>query len=114
MQFVSMVPLYLVTSERNQMYYKASGSYILSESEYWKGMEWWDLIKMRVAYGESGNLTGIGAYSRFNTYTSNSYLSRTALTSNPALANEEVKPERQKEIEIGTDMSFIKIDWLAF
>lgn len=96
-------------NERNQTYYKASGSYILSESEFWKkNMTWWNLFKLRMAYGESGNLTGIGAYQRFNTYTSSSYLSRTALNSSSTLANENVKPERQKEFEVGTDMSFYK------
>jgi TonB-linked SusC/RagA family outer membrane protein len=95
--------------ERKQVYYKASGSYLLSESDSWKrSMDWWNTLKLRAAYGESGNLTGIGPYSRFNSYSSNSYLSRTALTSSSVLANEHVKPERQKELEIGTDMSFFK------
>jgi hypothetical protein len=92
--------------ERNQVYFKANASYILSESGFWKNMSWWNFLKLRAAYGESGNLTGIGAYSRFNSYTSNSFLSRTALTSSSVLANQHVKPERQKELEIGTDMSF--------
>ena len=95
--------------ERNQVYFKANGSYILSETDLWKNnLTWWNFMKLRVAYGESGNLTGIGAYSRFNSYTSNSFLSRTSLTSSSVLANEHVKPERQKELEIGTDMSFFK------
>ena len=68
-------------------------------------MPWWNTFKIRAAYGESGNLTGIGAYDRLNAYSSNSYLSRIALSGNPRLANESVKPERQKEIEIGTDIS---------
>ncbi len=94
-------------NERNQIYFKASGSYLISESNFWKeSMKWWSTLKVRAAYGQSGNLTGIGAYSRFNSYTSNSYLSRTALTSSSTLANEHVKPERQGELEIGTDMSF--------
>jgi TonB-linked SusC/RagA family outer membrane protein len=92
--------------QRNQKYYKANAAYIVSESSFWKNLTWWDFFKIRAAYGESGNLTGIGAYSRFNTYSSNSYLSRTALNSSSVLANEHVKPERQKEIEIGTDMAF--------
>lgn len=92
--------------ERNQVYYKASGSYLLSDEEFWKGMSWWNTFKVRAAYGESGNLTGIGAYDRINSYSSNSYLSRTALTGSTRLANENVKPERQKELEIGTDMAF--------
>jgi TonB-linked SusC/RagA family outer membrane protein len=96
-------------NERKQVYIKANGSYILSELNGWKtSMVWWNFLKLRVAYGESGNLTGIGAYSRFNSYTSNSFLSRTSLTSSSILANEHVKPERQKELELGTDMSFFK------
>lgn len=95
-------------NERNQTYYKASGSYLISETEFWKnGMDWWNTFKIRAAYGQSGNLTGIGAYSRFNTYTSNSYLSRTSLNSSSILANSNIKPERQGELEIGTDMSFL-------
>ncbi|HEV8284227.1 MAG TPA: SusC/RagA family TonB-linked outer membrane protein [Chitinophagaceae bacterium] len=92
--------------QRNQMYYKASGSYLLSDNDFWKNMSWWNTLKLRAAYGESGNLTGIGAYDRVNAYSSNSYLSRIALTGSTRLANEGVKPERQKEIEVGTDMSF--------
>ena len=93
--------------ERSQVYVKANASYLLSESGFWKdNMDWWNFMKLRVAYGESGNLTGIGAYQRFNSYSSNSFLSRTSLTSSSVLANEHVKPERQKELEIGTDMAF--------
>jgi hypothetical protein len=95
--------------QRNQVYIKGSGSFIVSENHFWKSSfsSWWDLFKVRVAYGESGNLTGIGAYSRFNTYSANSFLGRTALLSSSSLANENVKPERQKEFEIGTDLSFL-------
>lgn len=93
--------------QRNQVYYKASGSYLLSDENFWKSsMGWWNLFKLRAAYGESGNLTGIGAYDRVNAFSSNSYLSRIALNGSTRLANEEVKPERQKELEIGADMSF--------
>lgn len=93
--------------QRNQMYYKASGSYIVSELGSWKNsMPWWNTFKIRAAYGQSGNLTGIGAYDRINAYSSNTYLGRIALNGSTRLANEDVKPERQKETEIGTDMSF--------
>lgn len=97
-------------NQRNQTYYKASGSYVISGTDFWAKSavsKWWDLLKVRLAYGESGNLTGIGAYSRFNTYSSSSYLGRTALNSSGTLANENVKPERQQEIELGFDMSFL-------
>lgn len=94
--------------QRNQVYFKASGSYVISESEFWQSsVSWWNLLKFRAAYGESGNLTGIGAYQRFNSYSTNAYLGRTSLISSSVLANENVKPERQRELEIGTDMSFL-------
>jgi TonB-linked SusC/RagA family outer membrane protein len=96
--------------QRNQTYYKASGSYVLSGTDFWANAglsKWWDVAKVRVAYGESGNLTGIGAYSRFNTYSTSSYLGRTSLNSSSTLANENVKPERQQETEFGLDLSFL-------
>lgn len=96
-------------NQRNQVYYKASGSYLLSEEGFWKNsLPWWNTAKLRAAYGESGNLTGIGAYDRINAYSSNTYLGKIALSGSSRLANEEVKPERQKELEIGTDLSFFK------
>ena len=96
-------------NQRNQKYFKGSGSYVISEHKFWKDMDLnkvWNFAKLRVAYGESGNLTGIGAYSRFNTYSSNSFVSRTALSSNTTLANTNVKPERQRELEFGIDLGF--------
>ncbi len=95
--------------QRNQVYAKASASYVLSEGSWWQKMsisKWFSLAKIRIAYGESGNLTGIGAYSRFNAYSTNSFLSRTSLFSSSTLANTKVKPERQKELEFGADLSF--------
>lgn len=95
--------------QRNQKYLKMSGSYIISDHEFWGKMamsKWWNLAKLRIAYGESGNMTGIGAYSRFNAYSSNSFVGRTSLVSSSTLANTNVKPERQKELEFGIDLGF--------
>jgi len=97
--------------QRNQLYLKFSGSYVMSDEAFWEKMglnKWWDYFKVRAAYGESGNLTGIGAYSRFNIYNASPLVGRTALNSPGQLANENVKPETQKEFEIGTDMAFFQ------
>ncbi|MEY2646385.1 MAG: hypothetical protein RL158_361 [Bacteroidota bacterium] len=94
-------------NQRNQTYSKASASYVISSTEFFNSLRlknFVDLLKVRIAYGESGNLTGIGAYSRFNSYSSNSFLSRSALNSSSVLANENVKPERQAETEFGMDL----------
>ncbi|MEO7982874.1 MAG: SusC/RagA family TonB-linked outer membrane protein, partial [Bacteroidota bacterium] len=95
--------------QRNQKYFKGSASYVISEHEFWKNMamnKTWNFAKLRIAYGQSGNLTGIGAYDRFNTYSSNPLISRTSLTSSGTLANSNVKPERQRELEFGIDLGF--------
>ena len=97
--------------QRSQVYAKASGSYVISGADFWTNSavaKWMNLFKVRVAFGQSGNLTGIGAYDRFNTYTSSSFLGRTALNSRSVLANENVKPERQEELEFGADLAFFK------
>ena len=96
---------------RTQTYFKGNASYVLSSADYWKDLgvsSWWDTFKIRAAYGESGNLTGIGAYDRINAYSTQSFLGRASLFSSAQLANENVKPERQRELELGTDMSFFK------
>jgi outer membrane receptor protein involved in Fe transport len=96
--------------QRNQVYVKGSGSYILSETDFWQKLpvsKWWNLAKLRMAYGESGNLTGIGAYSRYNGYSTNAFVGRTAIYSSSQYVNPDIKPERQQELEFGTDLAFM-------
>jgi len=96
--------------ERNQLYAKVSGSYVLSGADYWTNSsiaKWWDLLKIRAAYGESGNLTGIPAYGRYNTYIASAFIGASAFQSPSTYTNPDVKPEKQKELEIGTDMAFL-------
>jgi TonB-linked SusC/RagA family outer membrane protein len=97
------------TNQRNQVYSKASAGYVISGTDYWEKLnidKWFNLFKVRMAYGESGNLTAIGAYDRFNLYTPSPLLTRGTLSSSSTLKNEDFAPERQKELEIGTDLSF--------
>lgn len=97
-------------SERNQLYSKLSGSYVISGTDYWNKMgvsKWWNLFKLRAAYGESGNLTGISAYGRYNTYNAVAFVGAASFTSGTTYTNPDVKPERQKELEFGTDLGFL-------
>lgn len=97
------------TSQRNQVYTKLSGSYVISGTDFWGKLRvshWWNLFKIRSAYGESGNLTGIPAYGRFNTLFASPFLGRASFQTGSAYTNPNIKPERQSEIEIGTDMAF--------
>ncbi|SDG57677.1 SusC/RagA family TonB-linked outer membrane protein [Chitinophaga filiformis] len=94
--------------ERNQLYTKLSGSYVLSGTDYWKDLNvsWWNLFKLRAAYGQSGNLTGIPAYGRFNTYRAVAFIGAASFTSPTTYTNPDIKPERQQELEFGTDLAF--------
>lgn len=96
--------------ERNQLYTKLSGSYVLSGTDYWSNAgwsSWWDLFKLRAAYGESGNLTGIPAYGRYNTYNATAFIGAASFQSPSTYTNPDVKQERQKELEIGADLAFL-------
>jgi TonB-linked SusC/RagA family outer membrane protein len=96
--------------ERNQLYTKLSGSYVLSGTDFWEKSgvsKWWNLLKLRAAFGESGNLTGIPAYGRYNTYNATAFIGASAFQSPGTYTNPDVKPEKQKELEVGTDLAFL-------
>ncbi len=91
--------------ERTQVYPKISGSYILSEEDFWQSLgSLVPLIKFRASYGEAGNLTGIGAFDRF---TNVNVAGGSGLLPSTQRGNLTVKPERQKELELGFDLAFL-------
>ncbi|HEY4334776.1 MAG TPA: SusC/RagA family TonB-linked outer membrane protein, partial [Puia sp.] len=103
-------------TNRWQYYPKLSGTYILSEEPFWKNSRLASVIpdlKIRAAYGQNGNLTAIGPFDRFTSYTSVSLPGLPGLASPSQLGNADVKPERQTEKEIGIDASFLH-DRLGF
>lgn len=95
-------------NERNQIYAKASVSYILSEEEFWEdtfgGI--FSTFKVRGSWGQAGNLTALSAFQRFT------LLSPDAINGSPSLipstqqGNLNIAPERQEELEYGFDAGF--------
>ena len=97
-------------ANRWQTYPKLSASYILSEEGFWKNSSLGSIIpslKIRASYGQSGNLTAIGAYDRFTNYSNVSLPGLPGLSAPTQFGNADVKPERQTEKEIGLDASFL-------
>jgi len=95
---------------RHQQYVKLSGSYVLSGTDYWNKLgvdKWWDVFKLRAAYGQSGNLTGLGTYARYNTYNASPFVGSSSFQGQSVYTNPNVQPERQKELEFGTDLAFL-------
>lgn len=96
---------------RWQFFPKVSGSYILSEEEFWRNSNLADVVpsfKLRAAWGQSGNLTAIGVYDRATNYTPVIYGGQAGSVSPALLGNAGVKPERQTELELGADISMLK------
>lgn len=93
------------TNISTQIYPKASFSYLLSDEAFWKeSLGMINTFKIRAAYGEAGNLTALGPYDKFTNYSPNPIGGQTGLVPGTSLANPDIKPERQKELEIGVDM----------
>ena len=98
-------------AETNQTYPKLSASFVVSDLEFWKstGLSGtWDGLKLRASYGQAGNLTGIGSYSRFWQFTPVPFLGKNTIVPSGTLANPRVRPERMEELEFGADLSFLK------
>ncbi|CAM3350958.1 SusC/RagA family TonB-linked outer membrane protein [Zobellia roscoffensis] len=92
--------------ERSNFYPKVSGSYVLSNEPFWNSDGFFTSARLRASYGEAGNLTAISPYERYGSYSSNDFLGSSTLQQNNRLGNEGLKPERTKEFEVGTDLSF--------
>ncbi|WP_291864765.1 SusC/RagA family TonB-linked outer membrane protein [Maribacter sp.] len=91
---------------RSNFYPKISGSYVLSNEKFWGESNFVNSARLRASYGEAGNLTAISPYERFGSYSSSDFLGSSTLQQNNRLGNEGLVPERTKEFEIGTDLSF--------
>ena len=92
--------------ERNQLYPKVSMSYLVSEEDFWKNSFGNSInsFKVRVAWGQAGNLTAIGPFDRLTNYLPSSIDGNSGLIAPPLLGNVDLRPERQTELEFGVDM----------
>ena len=97
------------SDERWQFFPKISGSYLVSEEDFWDEAGLNDLIssfKVRASLGVSGGQTAISAFDRFNVFNATSVNGRSALLPSTQRGAVDVKPERQKELELGVDANF--------
>lgn len=92
--------------DENKVYYypKASAALNLAEFAFW-GVEDWNQLKLRVAYGQSGNFAPFGA--AFTSLGSTIIQGTAGSLINTTQGNDEVGPERQSEIEFGADLGFM-------
>jgi TonB-dependent starch-binding outer membrane protein SusC len=96
-------------SERWQSYPKGSVSYVLSEEPFFRNSALGDRIgevRLRGALGYAGNQPPLSAaYARFNRYGTAVNINRLGLVPLQAAGNPNLRPERQREVELGFDVT---------
>jgi TonB-dependent starch-binding outer membrane protein SusC len=94
--------------ERNQLYAKASLSYVLSEEDFWEDTfgDTFNTFKVRTSWGQAGNLTALSAFQRFTVLNPSAINGSVSLIPSTQLGDLNIAPERQEEIEIGFDAGF--------
>jgi TonB-linked SusC/RagA family outer membrane protein len=94
---------------RTNVYPKVGLSYVVSNESYFEGLKnTIDKFRIRASWGQSGNLTGLGAYDRFNLFNTISFNGLTGISARTALADPNIRVEKNEELEIGAELSFFK------
>ncbi|MGI9076378.1 MAG: TonB-dependent receptor domain-containing protein [Gemmatimonadaceae bacterium] len=97
--------------ERWQLFPKASLSYVISEEDWFRNAvpaSWLSSLRVRTAIGYAGNQPSVrNAYSRFDDYVATTFGGRSGVVNSVTLGNEQLKPERQREWELGGDFGFL-------
>lgn len=95
------------SDERWQLYPKVSGSYVLSDASWWQDSgigRTINSLRLRGALGYAGNQPPVGsAYARFPRYGQAINIDRSGLVHLTNPGNPSLKPERQREYELGFD-----------
>ena len=92
----------------NDMFYypKASLAVNFNEFDFWNNESVWNQFKLRAAYGEAGNFPPFGAlFTSYNAYSTDGILGITLIG---IKGDKDLKSERQKEFEFGTDVGFFQ------
>jgi len=88
-----------------QFYPKAGFSYLISEEPFWPLFPYWNSLKLRAAYGKSGQQPSIYAAER--TWSSVAALNGVPAVTPNNLGDPDLKPEISQEIEFGLDAGFL-------
>jgi TonB-linked SusC/RagA family outer membrane protein len=95
--------------QRNQLFAKASISYVISDEDFWKNTfgDAFNTFKLRSSWGQAGNLTALSAFQRFTVLSPNAINGSTTLIPSTQQGDLNIAPERQDEIEFGFDAGFL-------
>jgi TonB-linked SusC/RagA family outer membrane protein len=92
--------------DANKLSYYPKGSLAVNINEFgfWSDSSKWNQFKLRAAYGEAGNFPPAGAlFTSYNAFSTDGVLGISLIG---IRGDANLKSERQKELEFGTDLSF--------
>ncbi|HEX6574633.1 MAG TPA: carboxypeptidase-like regulatory domain-containing protein [Gemmatimonadaceae bacterium] len=96
--------------DRWQWYPKLSASYVISDEPWFSGSgvgRFFSSMRLRSALGYAGNQPSIAnAYASLDTYVKRVNNDHVGVVNSLVLGNDSLRPERQREFEIGADMGF--------
>ncbi len=92
--------------DANELFYYPKGSLAVNINEFgfWNENGAWNQFKLRAAYGEAGNFAPNGAL--FTAYGNSLIDGIVGIVVPVTLGDPSVSPERQKELEFGSDLGF--------
>jgi len=83
-------------------YPKVSGAWVMSDESWW-GVRFVDALKLRAAYGETGQQPA--TFAALRTYSAVTGGDGSSAVTPTSIGNPDLKPERGKEVEVGFDAS---------
>lgn len=86
-----------------QAYPKVSASYVISEEGFWP--DWWQVMKLRGAWGEAGKAPG--AFDAVRTWTPVAGYNGQPGVTPQNIGNADLGPERSRELELGFESSVL-------
>ncbi len=92
--------------DANKLLYhpKVSLAVNLNKFDFWNQDSEWNQLKLRIAYGEAANFPPFGAlFTSYNAFSTDGLLGISLIG---VRGDENLKAERQKELEFGADVSF--------
>ena len=88
-------------------FYSVGGSWNINEEAFMKRQNLFDLLKLRVSYGQTGNTNGFGLYTSLPQYGSSNYSGRAGLV--PVnVGDSALTWEKNKALNIGLDFAILK------
>ena len=88
-------------------FYSVGGSWNINQEEFMKRQELFDLLKLRVSYGQTGNTNGFGFYTSMPQYGSINYSGQAGLAPTN-VGDSNLTWEKNQALNLGLDFAILK------